>query len=169
MVQIQNLQSFFRLYRYSDKKSRIFRRWFTFKNLYILTTDIVFLIAFILRCVAFVNGQCRINCPYEGNETAFVAGAIWSFAALLTFLRSIQGGLMWRSTGPIIISMSYMILDVLVFLLIFVIVYISFTLSMVHVYSAYDMDRTQHFNTHKMAFKLFFWALIRTGNPQFAG
>ena len=76
---------------------------------------------------------------------------------------------MWRSTGPIIISMSYMILDVLVFLLIFVIVYISFTLSMVHVYSAYDMDRTQHFNTHKMAFKLFFWALIRTGNPQFAG
>ena len=35
---------------------------------------------------------------------------------------------MWRQTGPIIISMSYMILDVAVFLFIFVIVYISFTL-----------------------------------------
>ena len=44
------------------------------------------------------------------------------------FWRSIQGGLMWRQTGPIIISMSYMILDVAVFLFIFVIVYISFTL-----------------------------------------
>ena len=68
-----------------------------------------------------------------------------------------------------IISMSYMILDVLVFLFIFIIVYISFTLSMVHVYNVYGMDRTKHFNTHKMAFKLFFWAMIRTGNPQFAG
>ncbi len=38
---------------------------------------------------------------------------------------------MWRQIGPIIISMSYMILDVMVFLFIFVIVYISFTLSMV--------------------------------------
>ena len=76
---------------------------------------------------------------------------------------------MWRQTGPIIISMSYMILDVMVFLFIFVIVYISFTLSMVHVYNVYGIDRTEHFNSHKMAFKLFFWALIRTGNPQFAG
>lgn len=75
---------------------------------------------------------------------------------------------MWRQTGPIIISMSYMILDVAVFLFIFVIVYISFTLSMVYVYSVYSDDRTSHFNTHKMAFKLFFWAMIRTGNPQFA-
>ena len=46
----------------------------------------------------------------------------------VSFWRSIQGGLMWRQTGPIIISMSYMILDVAVFLFIFVIVYISFTL-----------------------------------------
>lgn len=55
-----------------------------------------------------------------------------------------------------------------VFLFIFVIVYIAFTLSMVYIYSVYDQDRTEHFNTHKMAFKLFFWAMIRTGNPQFA-
>ncbi len=65
--------------------------------------------------------------------------------------------------------MSYMILDVLVFLFIFVIVYIAFTLSMVHVYNVYSPERTEFFNTHKSAFKLFFWALIRTGNPQFAG
>ena len=40
---------------------------------------------------------------------------------------------------------------------------------MVYVYAVYSDDRTSHFNTHKMAFKLFFWAMIRTGNPQFAG
>ncbi len=33
----------------------------------------------------------------------------------------------------------------------------------------FTIFRTEHFNTHKRAFKLFFWALIRTGNPQFAG
>ena len=79
----------------------------------------------------------------------------------------IQTGLMWRQTGPIIISMTYMIIDVLVFLFIFVIVYISFTLVVVYVYEVYDDDRTQFFNSHKSAFKLFWWSLIRTGNPHF--
>jgi hypothetical protein len=88
-------------------------------------------------------------------------------AALLTFLRSIQTGLMYRTTGPIIISMSYMIADVCVFLFVFVIVYISFTLCTVYIYSVYDKDRTQFFNDHKTAFKLFYWTLIRTGNPHF--
>ena len=74
---------------------------------------------------------------------------------------------MWRQTGPIIISMTYMIIDVLVFLFIFVIVYISFTLVVVYVYEVYDDDRTQFFNSHKSAFKLFWWSLIRTGNPHF--
>lgn len=162
---------FCRLYRFSGEKTvkRIFKRWLTFRNLYILFTDIVFLLAFILRCVSFFTGQCRDNCPYEGNEVAFIAGTLWSVAALLAFLRVVQIGLMWRQTGPIIISMSYMIFDVMVFLFIFVIVYISFTLSMVHIYNVYDEDRTQFFANHKSAFKLFFWALIRTGNPQFAG
>jgi len=165
---LENIRTVHRLYRFSEDVSRIFKRWLTFRNLYILFTDVVFLVAFILRGVAYYNGQCRYQCPYEGNEIAFVAGAVWSFAALLAFLRAIQIGLMWRQTGPIIISMSYMILDVVVFLFIFVIVYVAFTLSIVQVYNVYSSERTGHFNTHKSAFKLFFWAMIRTGNPQFA-
>jgi hypothetical protein len=82
---------FFRLYRYSSDSKRIFKRWLTFRNLYILSTDIVFLVAFILRIVAYINNQCRLDCPYEGNEIAFIAAAAWSFAALLAFLRIIQG------------------------------------------------------------------------------
>ena len=78
-----------------------------------------------------------------------------------------QTGLMWRQTGPIIISMTYMICDVLVFLFIFVIVYISFTLCAVYIYDVYDDNRTMFFNNHKSAFKLFWWTLIRTGNPHF--
>ena len=76
---------------------------------------------------------------------------------------------MWRTTGPVIISISYMIFDVLVFLFLFVIVYVAFTLCTVYVYDVYSEDRNDKFNTHKSAFKLFFWAMIRTGNPQFAG
>jgi len=119
--------------------------------------------------VAYFGDQCRNGCPYEGNEIAFVAAAIWSVAALLTFLRSIQGGLMWRQTGPVIISISYMLVDVLVFLFIFVIVYLSFTVSAVYIYKVYSAERTSHFQTHKEAFKFFFWAMIRTGHPEFAG
>ena len=176
---LENIRTIHRLYRYSGhgrtgpdgsekSQGRIFKRWLTFRNIYILATDLVFLISLILRCLAHFNNQCRRGCPYEGNEIAFFGAAIWAIAAVLTFLRSIQGGLMWRQTGPIIISMSYMILDVAVFLFIFVIVYISFTLAMVYVYAVYSDDRASQFNTHKMAFKLFFWAMIRPGNPQFA-
>jgi hypothetical protein len=35
--------------------------------------------------------QCRVGCPYEGNEIAFVAASIWSMAALLAFLRYNHG------------------------------------------------------------------------------
>lgn len=89
---LENFRTIHRLYRFggSYDSKRIFKRWLTFRNFYILSTDVVFLIALILRGVAFYNNQCRLNCPYEGNEIAFVAAAIWSVAALLTFLRSIQ-------------------------------------------------------------------------------
>merc|ERR1719348_2395578 len=98
---------------------------------------------------------------------AFVSACLWSIAALLSLLRCTQTGLMWRQTGPVIVSMTYMIIDVLVFLFIFVVVYISFTLCAVYIYDVYDDNRTQFFNTHKSAFKLFWWTLIRTGNPHF--
>ena len=74
---------------------------------------------------------------------------------------------MWRQTGPIIISMTYMIMDVCVFLYIFGIVYISFTVCIVYIYGVYDSERSPYFNSYKSAFKLFYWAMIRTGNPHF--
>ena len=66
---------------------------------------------------------------------------------LILFL-SPQIGLMYRQIGPIIISMSYMMMDVFVFLFIFVIVYISFTLCTVYVYGVYDEDRQEQFSSN---------------------
>ena len=101
VITLLQCRTIHRLYRYSshDDRRRVFKRWLTFKNIYMLSTDLVFLIALILRYYAYLNSQCRRGCPYQGNETAFIASAIWSVASLLTFLRIIQGGLMWRQTG----------------------------------------------------------------------
>ena len=151
----------------AENRAKTIRRWLTFRNMYIVVTNLIFLTSLILRLLAYNMNQCRKGCPYRDNEIAFVSACLWSVGALLTFLRSIQGGLMWRQTGPIIISMTYMIIDVFVFLFIFVIVYISFTLCVVYIYDVYDLNQTGFFNTHKMAFKLFYWAMIRTGNPHF--
>ena len=41
----------------TQDRGRIFKRWLTFRNIYILSTDVVFLISVILRCVAFFNNQ----------------------------------------------------------------------------------------------------------------
>ncbi len=48
---------------------------------------------------------------------------------------------MWRQTGPVIISISYMILDVLVFLFIFIIVYLAFTVVTVYIYKVLRLLR----------------------------
>jgi len=168
---LEDVRTIQRLYKQGqgteENWAKTMRRWITFRNTYILLNNLIFTVALILRFTAHYNNQCRRGCDYETNKMAYVGACFWSVAALLTFLRSIQLGLMWRQTGPIIISMSYMILDVFVFLFIFVIVYISFTLCMVYIYGVYDDNRSSFFNNHKMAFKLFFWALIRTGNPHF--
>lgn len=169
---LEDFRTIYRLIEQGPADNRVpkavtIRRWLTFRNVLILVTNLIFLVSLILRFLAYQDDQCRTNCPYEGNKMAFIGGCLWGVAALLTFLRTIQTGLMYRQTGPIIISMSYMIADVCVFLFIFVIVYISFTLSTVYIYGVYDDDRTQFFNDHKTAFKLFYWTLIRTGNPHF--
>jgi len=52
---------------------------------------------------------------------------------------------MWRQTGPIIISMSYMTFDVTIFLFIFVIVYISFTSVTVYIYDIYSNEQVTKF------------------------
>ncbi len=45
----------------TQDRMRVFKRWLTFRNIYILSTDIVFLISVILRCVAYFNDQvCKI-------------------------------------------------------------------------------------------------------------
>jgi len=165
---LEDFRTIYRLSEQGEGRAQTMRRWLTFRNILILVTNIIFLIALILRFLAHQNNQCRDgDCPYEENKMAFIGGCLWAVGALLTFLRSIQIGLMYRQIGPIIISMSYMIMDVFVFLFIFVIVYISFTLCTVYIYGVYDEDRTMFFNDHKTAFKLFYWTLIRTGNPHF--
>jgi len=167
---LEDFRTVHRLYKQGgvENRSKTFRRWLTFRNMYIIITNLIFLVALILRFIAYTNNQCRTSgCSYYENQTAFIGASLWAVAALLTFLRTIQLGLMWRQTGPIIISMTYMIIDVFVFLFIFVIVYISFTLCVVYIYEVYEDNQTTFFNTHKSAFKLFYWTMIRTGNPHF--
>ena len=65
--------------------------------------------------------------------------------------------------------MSYMMLDILRFVGFFLVVYFSFVFCTTYVYVVYeDFNQNSKFADYKNAFKYFFWALIRTGNPEFA-
>ena len=60
-------------------------------------------------------------------------------------------------------------LDILRFVGFFLVVYFSFVFSTTYVYIVYeDFNQNSKFADYKNAFKYFFWALIRTGNPEFA-
>ena len=65
--------------------------------------------------------------------------------------------------------MSYMMLDIVRFVGFFLVVYFSFTFCTTYIYIVYeDFNQNSKFADYKNAFKYFFWALIRTGNPEFA-
>ena len=65
--------------------------------------------------------------------------------------------------------MSYMLLDIMRFVGFFLVIYFSFTFCTTFVYTVYDdFNQDSNFVEYKKAFKYFFWALIRTGNPEFA-
>ena len=65
--------------------------------------------------------------------------------------------------------MSYMILDVMLFVGLFLVIYFAFTFPTIYIYNIYEeFNQDSNFVDNKKAFKYFFWALIRTGNPEFA-
>ena len=62
-----------------------------------------------------------------------------------------------------------MMLDIVRFVGFFLVVYFSFTFCTTYIYIVYeDFNQNSKFADYKNAFKYFFWALIRTGNPEFA-
>ena len=64
--------------------------------------------------------------------------------------------------------MSYMILDIVRFVWFFIVIYLSFTFCTTYVYVVYaEFNPDSNFVNYQKAFKYFFWALIRTGNPEF--
>ena len=89
---LEDFRTIYRLYDQggAENKSKTVRRWLTFRNIYILITNLIFLVALILRYLAYANDQCRKDCPYEGNKMAFIGACLWSVGALLTFLRNVQ-------------------------------------------------------------------------------
>ena len=67
---LENFRTIHRLYRFSKKRDnkRIFKRWLTFRNLYILATDLIFFTSLILRSVAYLNNQGLL--PYLNTGLA---------------------------------------------------------------------------------------------------
>ena len=87
-------RTIYRLYQQgrggAENREKTIRRWLTFKNIYVLTNNLIFLTALILRYLAFAQDECRTGCPYEGNKTAFIGACLWAIGALMTFLRNVQ-------------------------------------------------------------------------------
>ena len=146
----ENVRNFWAILNISQSISLAFKRWCTMRNAFTFACNLLLIMAFAFKVF------------YPGSTS----NTLWSLACLMAFLRAIQGGLMWRQTGPIIISMSYMLYDILTFLGFFSVVYVSFTLVTVYIYENNE-DSVSPFAQHSSAFKYFFWALIRSGNPGF--
>ena len=91
---LEDVRTIYRLYKQgqggAENRSKTIRRWLTFKNIYVLTNNLIFLTALILRYLAFAYNECRSGCPYHGNSMAFNGACLWAIGALMTFLRNVQ-------------------------------------------------------------------------------
>ena len=88
---LEDFRTIHRLYKQggAENRSKTIRRWLTFKNIYVLTNNLIFLTALIMRYLAYSYNEDR-NGPYEGNKMAFNGACLWAIGALMTFLRNVQ-------------------------------------------------------------------------------
>ena len=90
---MENARSFYSIWDISTHTwSVTVRRWGNFRNCVNLASNLLLIAAYVVH---------RSDIRYSST--------LWALAVTASLLKSVQSGLMWRQTGPIIISMSYML------------------------------------------------------------
>ena len=90
---IENTRSFYSIWDISTHTwSMTVRRWGNFRNCVNLASNLLLIAAYVVH---------RSDVKYSST--------LWALAVTASLLKRVQSGLMWRQTGPIIISMSYML------------------------------------------------------------
>ncbi|CAH1232489.1 TRPC5 [Branchiostoma lanceolatum] len=152
---------------------------------------IIYLAAFILRVASSIEHggpQNIIRFRWDAYDTTLIAEALSSIGGVLVILRLLPLFILDRILGPLALSMSRMVKEIIKFLIIFFVIVIAFSAGLNELYSFYgqqitsmcsisstnftsplantDCDTKNAFSEFQGAFEELFWSLFGLGNKK---
>ncbi|XP_019619618.1 PREDICTED: short transient receptor potential channel 4-like [Branchiostoma belcheri] len=150
---------------------------------------IIYLAAFILRVAASVEHggpKSILRFRWDAYDTTLIAEALTSIGCVLVILRLLPLFILDRILGPLALSMSRMVKDIIKFLVIFFVIVIAFSAALNELYYFYgqqidslcstasanftsplvntDCDTSNAFYRFQGAFEELFWSLFGLGS-----
>ena len=141
----------------------------SFWNAYSLLTHILFALGGILQAAGFRMEESDNRNEWSGNHPANVGATLFAIASTMAVVRSIRWFLLLRKVGPVIICVIRVLKDVAIIFLLFIILYIGFSLAMYAMYKPFKGDEfrypEQALESASSTFSNLFWRFFDPGEP----
>jgi len=150
---------------------RFFKRYLTFWHLYNMFADIFFLIGLLMKLLEIVlaaDKELNKDSMIDMNGLAASGRILWGMAFALAILKTIKVGIASKYFGPIILSMTALMKDVLLFLSTFTVIMLAFASGVSYIFNMAS-DQQGSGSATKGVFTYFFWVLLQPfrGNPEY--
>eukprot|EP00092_Neocalanus_flemingeri_P100835 GFUD01128833.1.p1 GENE.GFUD01128833.1~~GFUD01128833.1.p1 ORF type:complete len:954 (-),score=174.91 GFUD01128833.1:65-2926(-) len=140
----------------------------SFWNSYSLFTHVLFAIGGVVQGYGFsiMDGEDARNL-WGGNHPANVGATLFAIASTMAVVRTIRWFLLLRKVGPVIICVIRVLKDVVIVFILFIILYIGFSLAIYAMYKPFRNDKF-HYPEQTMysaseTFSSLFWRFFDPG------
>jgi len=141
----------------------------SFWNAYSLFNFFLFALGGLLSGIGFSIETTDNRNEWSGNHPANVGATLFAIASTMAVVRSIRWFLLIRKVGPVIICVIRVLKDVAIIFLLFIILYIGFSLAMYAMYKPFREDRfrypEQTLDSASSTFSNLFWRFFDPGEP----
>jgi hypothetical protein len=142
----------------------------SFWNAYSLFTHVLFAVGGLTQAIGF-----HLEYPFDnrndwsGNHPANIGVTLFAIASTMAVVRSIRWFLLLRRVGPVIICVIRVLKDVAIIFILFIILYIGFSLAIYAMYKPFRGDsfryEAQTMDSASSTFSALFWRFFDPGEP----
>ncbi|KAI0225454.1 Short transient receptor potential channel 4 [Lamellibrachia satsuma] len=151
-------------------------------NVYTLVMLMLFTTTFVLWCLSYVDIQRndKVDLPraeWNQFDLSLISEAVFSVAFLFAFGRLMYFFLISHSFGPLLLSLGYMIKDIVKFMVIFIVIVLAFATGLYTLYHQYKgLSRIENgdvikqdtaFDSLRRSLYTVFWSIFGYAPPEY--
>jgi len=142
----------------------------SFWNSYSLFTHVLFAVGGLVQIIGFYieDGKDERN-SWSGNHPANVGATLFAIASTMAVVRTIRWFLLLRKVGTVIICVIRVLKDVAIVFVLFIILYIGFSLAIYAMYKPFHGDELRYpeqtLSSSSQTFSSLFWRFFDPGEP----